>query len=276
MALPPTFPTDAADLPVTAIDWPAPMLVQDLAEFRRQAPLTHCHTESIAAELMANVLLALGASPAMIAAQSEVVEFAAIARGVLINLASVTELKADSLRRSAAAAQQAGTPWVLDPVAIGALQLRTRLAQELLRYRPAVIKGNASEILTLDGLDGRGKGVDATVPTRAALASAVRLAQQTGAVTVVTGAVDYLTDGTQIIEVAGGHPLMARVTGVGCALGGVMAAFLATAPSPLRAATAACAIFGATGAQAGRDCAGPGSFPARWLDLLYQLGEPAA
>jgi hydroxyethylthiazole kinase len=253
--------------------WPHPELREDMAAFHRAVPLTHCHTNSIAAELMANVLLALGASPAMIASREEVVEFAGIASGVLINLASVTEVKADSLRQSAAAAQKAGTPWVLDPVAIGVLSFRTRLAHELLGYRPAVIKGNASEILTLAGLEGRAKGVDSTLPTVDALACAIQLAQSTGAVMVITGAVDYVTDGKQIIEIPGGHPVMARVTGTGCALGGVIAAFLGVAPSPLRAATAAVAIFDVAGEQAGRETSGPGSFVGRFLDLLSSIGS---
>ena len=255
--------------------WPHPDVVRDLAELRRIGPLTHCNSNSVGAALMANVLLAVGASPAMIAAREEVVEFAALASGVLINLASVTEDRADNLQLSAEAAQRAGTPWVFDPVAIGVLKFRTRLAHELLRFKPAVIKGNASEILALAGLDGHAKGVDATVPSVDALASALELARQTGAVIVVTGAVDFVTDGLQTIEIPGGHPLMTQVTGTGCALGALIAAFLGVSPTPLRAASAAAAVFAVAGEQAGRETAGPGSFIVRFLDLLSQLGGDA-
>lgn len=260
-------------IPATILKtWPHSDFVQDLAELRRIGPLTHCNSNSVGAALMANVLLAVGASPAMIAAREEVVEFAALASGVLINLASVTEDRADNLLLSAEAAQRAGTPWVFDPVAIGVLTSRTRLAHELLRFKPAVIKGNASEILALAGLDGHAKGVDATVPSINALASALELARQTGAVIAVTGAVDFVTDGQQIIEIPGGHPVMAQVTGTGCALGGLIAAFLGASPTPLRAACAAAAVFAAAGEKAGRETAGPGSFVVRFLDLLAQLG----
>jgi hydroxyethylthiazole kinase len=255
--------------------WPHPQVVQDLAELRRSGPLTHCHSSSVGAALMANVLLALGASPAMIAARQEVVEFAALARGILISLASVTEDRADNLLLSADAAQRAGTPWVFDPVAIGVLKFRTRLAHELLPYRPAVIKGNASEILALAGLDGHAKGVDATVPSIDALASAHQLARKTGAVIVITGAVDYITDGRQVIEIPGGHPVMARVTGTGCALGALIAAFLGVCPTPLRAACAAAVVFATAGEQAGDETSGPGSFTVRFLDLLSLLGIAA-
>jgi len=256
--------------------WPHSDFVQDLAELRRLGPLTHWNSNSVGAALMANVLLAVGASPAMIAAREEVVEFAALASGVLINLASVTEDRADNLLLSAEAAQRAGTPWVFDPVAIGVLKFRTRLAHELLRYQPAVIKGNASEILALAGLDGHAKGVDATVPSIDALASALELAQQTGAVIAITGAVDFITDGRQIIEIPGGHPVMSRVTGTGCALGALIAAFLGVSPTPLRAASAAAAVFAVAGEQAGRETTGPSSFVVRFVDLLSQLGEVQA
>lgn len=252
--------------------WPHPDFVQDLAELRRIGPLTHCNSNSVGAALMANVLLAVGASPAMIAAREEVVEFASLASGILINLASVTEDRADNLLLSAQAAQRAGTPWVFDPVAIGVLKFRTRLAHELLAFKPTVIKGNASEILALAGLDGHAKGVDATVPSTDALASAVKLARQMGAVIAITGTVDFVTDGEQLIEIPGGHPVMARVTGTGCALGAMIAAFLGVCPTPLRAACTAAAVFAAAGEQAGGETAGPGSFVTRFLDQLSQLG----
>ena len=266
-----------ADLPGQSTvrqTWPHADYAQDLAELRRVRPLTHCHSNSIGAALMANVLLAVGASPAMIAAREEVVEFAALADGILINLASVTDERAEILLLSAEAAERAGTPWVFDPVAVGVLAFRTRLAHELLRFKPAVIKGNASEILALAGLDGRAKGVDATRPSLDALPSALELARQTGAVVAVTGAVDFVTDGRQIIEIPGGHPVMAQVTGTGCALGALIAAFLGVSPTPLRAACAAAAVFAVTGEEAGRETAGPGSFIVRFLDLLSQLGGP--
>lgn len=268
-----SFTADQSGQSTVRLTWPQADLVHDLAELRRVGPLTHCHSNSVGAALMANALLAVGASPAMIAAREEVVEFAALADGVLINLASVTEERAEILLLSAAAAERAGTPWVLDPVAVGVLAFRTRLAHELLRFKPAVIKGNASEILALAGLDGRAKGVDATRPSREALPAARELALQTGAVVAVTGAIDFITDGRQTIEIAGGHPLMARVTGTGCALGALIAAFLGVSPTPLRAACAAATVFAVAGEEAGRGTTGPGSFIVGFLDLLSQLGE---
>jgi len=256
--------------------WPHAEIVADLAALRQNRPLTHCLTNSVARNFIANVLLAIGASPAMVSAESEVVEFAAVARSVLINLGSVTEAGAAAMLKSAAAAQAVGTPWVLDPAAIGGLRFRTGLAHDLLRYRPSIIKGNASEILTLAGGDGGGKGADSTIDTSAAVVPARALARQSGAVVVLTGATDYVTDGATVIAVPGGHPIMAAVTGTGCALGGVIAAFLGALGDPLRAATAGSAIFADAGARAARFAPGPGSFAVGFIDLLYRIGRDDA
>jgi hydroxyethylthiazole kinase len=125
---------------------------RDVAAVRAAAPLVHCLTNYVAAPLTANVLLAAGAVPAMVAAIEEVSAFATVAGGVLLNVGTVTTETANPFIHAAAAAERAGTPWVLDPVAVGAgLRLRDRVAAELLEYRPTIIRGNGSEILGLSG-----------------------------------------------------------------------------------------------------------------------------
>ena len=241
--------------------------LDDLSRMRGRAPLTHCITNIVAANFTANVLLAVGASPAMVIATEEVAEFAAIAAAVLINVGTVTTEDAKAMHVAAAAARASGTPWVLDPVAVGALRFRTKVAAELLDHRPAIIRGNASEILALSGFAGGGKGVDSMHDSSAALPSARELAKRTGAVVAISGAVDYITDGSDVIRVAGGDAIMTRVTGVGCALGALMAAFLATA-GPLRAAASASVVFALAGERAAQGVRGPGSFAVAFLDEL--------
>lgn len=258
------------------IAWPHPEVLADLATLRRVHPLTHCLTNSPARVFIANAVLAAGASPAMVSAAAEVVPFAATARAVLINLGSLTEPMATAMRASVAAANAAGTPWLLDPAAIGgALAFRTGLARELLAVHPAIVKGNASEILTLAGLEGGGRGPDATAAVEAATAPAVELARRTGAVVAITGPIDIVTDGQRTLAVPGGDALMAVVTGTGCALGGLMAALMGAGVPPLRAAMAGSAAFAKAGADAARTAAGPGSFAAAFLDRLYALGRQA-
>ncbi|MFE7398069.1 hydroxyethylthiazole kinase, partial [Streptomyces sp. NPDC057557] len=116
----------------------------------------------------ANVLLALGASPAMVDLPEEAGPFARIASGVLVNLGTPHAEQRSAMIEAARAAASAGTPWVLDPVAVGALPVRTALARELLELRPTVIRGNASEIIALAGAGGGGRGVDSSHGVEAA------------------------------------------------------------------------------------------------------------
>ncbi len=240
----------------------------DLALLRAKMPLTHCLTNFVAAGFTANVLLALGASPAMVVGVEEVQAFAALANGVLINVGTITATSAEAMELTAAA----GTPWVLDPVAVGALAFRTGVAMSLLRHRPAIVRGNASEILALAGLEGGGRGVDSTASSSTAVDAAKALARRSGAVVAVSGAIDYVTDGAALIEIAGGHPIMTRVVGTGCALGATMAAFLGAGMPPMRAAAAASAVFAHAGEHAAARSRGSGSFAVAFLDELSLLG----
>jgi len=253
--------------------WPDEQIVRDLAQFRRVAPLTHCITNIVVTGFTANVLLALGASPAMVIAPEEAGEFSPIAQALLINVGTVTQIDALAMTKAAAAAQKAGTPWVLDPVAVGVLEFRTQIAVDLLKYRPAVIKGNASEIMALAGSTGGGKGVDSAASSTEALPQAQALASRTESVVAVTGEVDYVTDGVQTVCIPGGDVLMTKVTGTGCALGAVMAAFLAVCESPMQAAIAGSAVFSEAAQQAARLSSGPGSFASCFLDRLYLIGK---
>ena len=253
-----------------------------LSALREAPPLTHCITNSVVTGFTANVLLALGAAPAMVDIVDESGIFAGIASGVLINLGTPTpEQRAASLEAAGAAAASA-TPWVLDPVAIGALPVRTKLAHELVMSRPTAIRGNASEILALAGLSDGGRGVDATDTTEAAADAAFALAARHGSVVAVSGAVDLITDGRRVLRIANGDPLLTVVTGGGCALGAVMAAFLGAARSTgadaLTAVASASLVYTIAAEQAAARATGPGSFAVALLDALaaVQPSELAA
>jgi hydroxyethylthiazole kinase len=161
---------------------------------------------------------------------------------------------------------------VLDPVGAGALPYRTGIVAGLLRHRPAVIRGNASEILAVAGTTGGGKGVESTAGSEAALPRARELAARTGAVVAVSGATDYVTDGDQVVAVPGGDALVTRVTATGCALGAVMAALAGATRHPFRAAVAASVLFKVAAERAGRTSPGLGSFAVAFLDQLSVIG----
>src|SRR5690606_24231457 len=125
-------------------------------------------------------LLAVGAAPAMVDIVGEAGPFAGVASGLLVNLGTPTPEQRDAAVEAVDGAVAAGTPWVLDPVAIGALPIRTALARELRDRHPTAVRGNASEILALAGLSAGGRGVDATDSTDTAAEAARLLAREHG------------------------------------------------------------------------------------------------
>lgn len=242
-----------------------------LESLRRGAPLVQCLTNIVVAQWTANVLLACGAAPAMVDNPHEAGPFAAIAGGVLVNLGTPYDDTAAAMTQAVTAASGAGVPWVLDPVAAGALAWRTGKALDLLDLAaPAVIRGNASEIMALSGGAG-GKGVDSVDSPEDALAAARDVAKLFRTVVAVSGPVDHLTDGERVVRVGNGHPWLTRVTGVGCALGAMMAGFAAVVEDPLTAATAATALLTVAADDAAARSGGPGSFAVALLDELATL-----
>ncbi|HTT49130.1 MAG TPA: hydroxyethylthiazole kinase [Pseudolabrys sp.] len=242
-----------------------------LEELRARRPLVHNITNYVAMTVSANVLLALGASPAMVHAVEEVEDFVAIADALAVNIGTLSPPWVTAMHQAVARARALGKPWALDPVGCGATAYRTQVAGELAGLKPSVIRGNASEILGLAGQVGAGgKGVDSTAPAEDATSSAAALAQRTGSVVAVTGETDYVSDGATLVAVHGGHALMPLSTALGCSLSAVTAAFTAVRP-PREAAVAALAVFGAAGAVAAERCRGPGHLPAEICDALHRM-----
>jgi hydroxyethylthiazole kinase len=247
-----------------------------LQAIRQRAPLVHNITNFVAMDVVANCLLALGASPAMVHAEEEVEDFVAIASALVVNIGTLSPPWVAAMVRAAGRARALGRPWVLDPVGAGATPYRTRTALDLIELRPTVIRGNASEILALAGAAaGPTKGVDSTHGADEAVHAAQQLARSSGAVVAVTGKIDRIIDGERWREVENGDPRMTRVTALGCAASAVIGAFLTVDPEPLRAATGGLAIFGLAGERAAAAAAGPGSLRWRIVDELALLDETA-
>src|SRR3954471_20946516 len=233
-----------------------------LARLRVRAPRVHCITNAVAQHFTANVLLAVGAIPSMTLSADEIGAFVARADALLVNLGTF-----DEERRAAAAialevASEEGVPWVLDPVFIDRSKPRAAYAKSLVAQKPRAIRLNRAEFGALTGLE-----VEDAALTRYAL--------ETLAVLAVTGAVDEITDGAQTVSIENGHPLMARVTAMGCAASALIGAFVSMESDPLIATAAGLLCFGVAGGVAGERATGPGSFPAALLDALYTLDKTA-
>jgi hydroxyethylthiazole kinase len=247
---------------------------RSLSLLRSQRPLVHCVTNYVAMDISANLLLAAGASPVMAHALEEVEDIAGAAGALAINIGTLDERWVESMLAAAKAAVEAGVPWVLDPVGVNATAYRLEVAKRLMGLQPTVIRGNASEIATLGGGGGGGQGVDSTIESFDALDAAQELARKTGAVVAITGAVDYVTNGRDLVAVANGHELMSRVTAVGCALTALTAACLAVRADALSAAVHSLVLMGIAGEFAAERAQGPASFRMQLLDSLYLLEEP--
>lgn len=252
-------------------------LAEALEALRARGPLVQCLTNVVVTGWTANVLLAVGAAPAMVDNPAEAGVFATVADAVLVNLGTPYAETVASMRVAVEAARAAGTPWVLDPVAVGGLPWRTEVARELLECGPTVVRGNASEIGALSGGSG-GRGVEAVDTPESVIDAAGSLASKLGTTIAVSGQVDHLTDGGRLLRITNGHPWLTRVTGSGCALGALTAAFAALSPTPLVAAAAATAVLTVAADVAAERTTGPGSFAVALLDELCDLtpGQLAA
>jgi hydroxyethylthiazole kinase len=246
-------------------------VVEVFEAVHRTTPLVQCITNSVVTGFTANVLLAAGAAPAMVDIVGEAGPFATVASALLVNLGTPHPEQRDAAREAVAAAAGAGTPWVLDPVAVGALPVRTALATELAAQRPTVIRGNASEIIALAGDGAGGRGVDSTAGSHEAGPAASRLVAAGAGAVAVSGAADVVLDAGRVAVLTGGDPMLTRVTGTGCALGALIAACAAVTDDPLLAALAGSAWMGAAAELAVARSAGPGSFAAVLLDELAAL-----
>jgi hydroxyethylthiazole kinase len=254
------------------MDYPAEVW-STLQRLREITPLVHNITNYVAMDVSANALLAVGAAPAMVHALDEVEEFVAISHALVVNIGTLSPEWVKAMHAAAARAGTLGKPWVLDPVGAGATAYRTRTARELAERRPTVIRGNASEILAVAGAASATRGVDSAHASGDAVESARRLASDVGCVVAVTGATDYVTDGTRTLAIANGHPMMTRVTALGCSATALAGAFLASHDDAVFATAAALAVMGVAGEVAARAAAGPGSFRTALLDALYAMDE---
>lgn len=254
----------------------AKIVAQNWAKLQEINPLIHCMTNYVVQNFTANIVLAAGAAPAMVEAPNEAGLFATIASALLINTGTMTHLQMEEMRAAAVAAHESGTPWVLDPVAVGALPVRTEFAAQILQHQPTLIRGNASEILGLSRAVGgpgqsSGRGVDSGDDVESAVEAAKYLIERYQTAVAISGPVDLLIDAERQIRCGNGHPLLTKVTGGGCALGAYLAAFLTTSSDVLQAAAAGHACYGLAAQKAAELAKGPGSFAVNLLDELANL-----
>jgi hydroxyethylthiazole kinase len=245
-----------------------------IEDIRKTSPVVHNITNYVAMNNSANALLAIGASPVMAHAEDEVEDMVSIAGALVINIGTLSAPWIRAMHRAAHRAKDRKVPVILDPVGAGATAYRTRTARELLREcPPAIIRGNASEIMALLDEEAKTKGVDSTAASHAAVDAARQLSQDKGCVVCVSGKTDYIVCGDDITRIMNGHVMMTRVTGMGCIATALCGAFAAVNGVFAEAAAQAMAVMGVAGEIASQDVPGPGSLQVRFIDALYRLSE---
>ena len=245
---------------------------ENLALLREKKPLIHNITNYVVMNYTANALLAMGASPVMAHAQNEVEDMVSFAGALVLNIGTLTDDWIASMVKAGIKASALGTPIILDPVGSGATPLRTNSAKQIIdQTKIRVIRGNASEILSLRHENSKTKGVDSIHSVDEAADTARILAEELQTTLAITGPVDLITDGQRVVRVSNGHPLMGYVTGTGCTATTAIGAFLAVDSDPVSATATALAFFGLAGEVAGQSASAPGSFMIQMLDALYTI-----
>jgi hydroxyethylthiazole kinase len=259
---------------ITAAD-----LWADVLSVRTQRPLVHNITNLVVMNFNANVLLAVGASPVMAHAHEEVADMAAIAQALVLNIGTLEPYWIESMRQALAVATKIGIKTVLDPVGAGATSYRNNSIEALLKAAmPSVIRGNASEIMSVAGSAAQTRGVDSGAAVHDALQSARELARQSGSVVCISGPIDHVFDASgRHASLSNGHEWMTRITGIGCSATALVGAFCAVQPDAWRATLAAMAYLGVVGEVAAMAVQargqGVGSLQIALLDQLQLLDE---
>jgi len=232
-----------------------------LARLRHRGPRVHCITNTVAQNFTANVLLAVGCVPSMTLSPEEIGPFVSGAQALLVNLGTFDAERREATTIAVETAVSHKLPWVLDPVLVDRAPARAAFARELIGRRPTVVRLNHTEFAALAG-------------NKPSSSEAVAYARANGIVVGLSGETDLVTDGEQIASITNGHPLMTKITAMGCAGSAVVAACLTVESDAIRAAVAALAIVGIAGELAAEKSSGPGSFATAIIDALYSLDGP--
>ena len=205
-------------------------------EIRQQNPLVYCITNTVAANFTANGLLAIGASPLMSDEVAEAQQLIDIASALLINIGTVHEATAKAMIVAGKAANEKGIPVVLDPVGVGASSYRQRVVEEILEQVDVqCIRCNVGELAAIAGVHWQSRGVDSGDGEIDVIEVAKLIANAYKTIVFVTGSTDVVTNGREVMEIAGGNERVTEVTATGCLLSAICASALTTAEEPMNA-----------------------------------------
>lgn len=252
-------------------------IIACVKKVKAENPMAPSITNTVTINFVANAQLAVGGAAAMVYLPDEAETLAAAGNAMYINMGTLLPIYLETLPRAAKALHELGKTWVVDPVAIGIGEMRTTLLAGFREHKPTIVRGNASEVISLAKLwdlvggknAGTVRGVDSTESVDEAEEAAAAIARYTGGAVAVSGETDLVTDGKISARSYGGSAFMPMVTGMGCSLGGVTAVY-ATSGDPFTAALTAANVYNLAGRRTEAKVEGPGSFYSRFLDELYK------
>lgn len=261
------------------------MLKESLENVRKLKPIIHNITNYVTVNDCANILLACGASPIMSDDINEVEEITTISNGLNINIGTLNTRTIESMYKASLKSNQLGHPIVFDPVGVGASKFRTDIANKFIKdIKFTVIRGNISEIknLALENDTVITKGVDANaldIITKENIDEGINiakiLAKKTGAIIVISGAIDIITDSEKVYCIFNGNPMMSKVVGTGCQLSAMITAYVsANLKKPLEATVSAVCAMGVSGEKAYKQLdnkCGNISYRNYIIDSIYNL-----
>ncbi|MBO7719848.1 MAG: hydroxyethylthiazole kinase [Methanosphaera sp.] len=258
-------------------------------KLRKESPLVHCITNTVTVNDCANAVLAIGASPIMANEPLEAEEMVTIVNSLLINIGTLNQKQIEAMKIAAETADKLGKSYVLDPVGIGVSNIRNQTSLDLIKSNPTIIRGNLSEIKTLANLIGileecsQAKGVDVaegdvldndTLESNAIIVK--NIAEKLNTTIAVSGPIDIISDGKEVYAIENGHRMMSQITGSGCMLGCILAAYTAIA-TPLTAAITATAVLGISGEIAAQTTIinkkGTGTFRSEMINELSKIDD---
>ena len=243
-----------------------------LESVRTASPLVHQITNYVTVNDCANITLCIGASPVMSHAPEDVIDMTKIASALVLNIGTLDPNQIEGMLVASSVAADRNIPIILDPVGAGATPYRTKTAQQLIEELPiTVIKGNAGEIGTLAGTAATVRGVDSGGVAGDRKTIARDLAARLGCAVIMSGKEDLISNGSRVVGVRNGVPLMGRLSGTGCMASAVTGAFAAVAPDTMDGCIAAMASLGIAGEAAAKTATGPGSFKPAFLDAVAAL-----
>ena len=250
------------------------IITDNLDKVRTRHPLVHNITNFVVMNSSANILLAQGAMPVMAHAINEVEHMVSLANALVLNIGTLTDEWVEAMIRAGRMANEKSVPVVLDPVGAGATPLRTEKAREILhKVRITVLRGNASEINALAVSGGRTRGVDSIHQASEVIDGALSLMKEYHLVIGISGEADIILDGSRVIKIHNGSPLMQKVTGTGCGLSATVGAFLGVEKNTLIATASAFGFYNIAGETAEKFSKGPGSFSVAFVDALAQVSD---